>query len=452
MKTAFLSVILLLSLTSSAFAADCISAEEMTEISSHFTQFKNLSGKEFCYDGSQTSNLLATMMFMRKTAFEGDMRKSTDDLFSGRFSSDWYNYFIGRIEDMEVESSCPPGVGAFVYAFGGKTMYVCPMMLTDSFSALDRASVFMHEARHIDGFPHTTCSHGARKNMSGACDESIAEGGSYAVTVETYAQLAKYATDLHPALKAYSLASAVTYADETFETPTHVDRVAELLIMDKNKNFHALDINGSGEAKALGQSPALGHIVSRGQHLILFPDDKTLPAKYVFAKNEGDLGQEAGDIPIRYNAQSPEKRAELLDVHIGAQWTAEVYSDKISFVCGRRSTTNNEVSLNGKKALGILYVNGYDRASRTNYLATEDGSVIEFGCTESGSTFARASSLSIDKKFKRVQKVDKTLVGLTHDGHLFRIEGTTTTPIKTAVDGQIHEISPRQSIGFMEQE
>ena len=79
----------------------------------------------------------------------------------------------------------------------------------------------MHEARHIDGYPHITCSKGPRKGLQGACDNRITDTGSYDVTVETYAQMAEYSPNLHPALRAYSKASAVIYADEAFAQNPH---------------------------------------------------------------------------------------------------------------------------------------------------------------------------------------------------------------------------------------
>ncbi len=449
MKKLFL-FLSLTGLMSVAHAGECVSQAEMQEIASHFTQFRNLAKKEFCYDGSQTSNLIASIMFMRKTAFEADMKRSSDELFSGRFAQSWYNYFIGRIDDMNVQGSCPKGVGAFVYGFGS-TMYVCPMLLTDNFSALDRASVFMHEARHIDGYPHITCSRGARKGLSGACDSRISDGGSYAVTVETYAQLAKYATDLHPALKAYSLASAVTYADEAFETPVRVDREEKLLLMTDSQDFYLLDVTKSNRVETLGHVPSLGHLVPRAQHLILFPEDKSLPAKYVFTKNEGDIVQSAGDAAMEYNGQTPAQRAELKDLHIAAQWSAKVYANRVQFACDPRAASSNDLSLNsGHTATGLLYLNGYDRAARTIHLATAEGAIYELGCNEGFRPFLRLSSVKLPMDFKRVHKVGNMLVGLSNDGKLYQIDGGNVKALPTAVDGQIHEIAPRQSYGFFQ--
>ena len=138
----------------------------------------------------------------------------------------------------------------------------------------------MHEARHIDGYPHITCSRGPRKGLQGACDTRITAGGSYAVTVETYAQLAKFGIELHPALRAYAKASAVIYADEAFETPVKINRAENLLLLSSNLDFYSMNPQ-TNELKKLGKASAAGKIVKRAQHMIVFPNDKTLKAQYI---------------------------------------------------------------------------------------------------------------------------------------------------------------------------
>ena len=80
-------IVLMLILSGLVQAKECIGQSEMQEIAKDFKQFKNLADQEFCYDGSQNSNLISSIMFMRKTAFQANMPKSEDELFSGRFSS-----------------------------------------------------------------------------------------------------------------------------------------------------------------------------------------------------------------------------------------------------------------------------------------------------------------------------------------------------------------------------
>lgn len=428
--------------------ANCVSKAELEEIASHFSQFRSIANADFCYDGSQQSNLLQAIMFMRHTQYPSNMPRSQDELFSGKFASDWYGYFIGRINQFEIPSSCPKGVVAYVYAFGGKTMYVCPMGLTDIFSSLDRASVFMHEARHIDGFPHTTCSHGPRKGLSGACDDRISTGGSYAVTVETYSQLGKYAQDVHPALKAYARASAVIYADEAFETPVKINRTAQLLIATQGLDFVAMDIS-SHQTQKLGRLSAAGKIVKRAEHMILFPADRNLKAQYVFANNEGEVAQSPGDIITEYNAQTPAEKANLVDLHISAQWTARVYKNSIRFACDPTAQTTKDLAIpNGMTAANLIYPTGYARDMYTVNLVMENGAIYDIGCNNRN-PFINPSSTKLDQPYKRVYKIGGEVYGLTVDGKLFVINGNSSTQIGNEL-GAISEIAPRATFQFYE--
>jgi hypothetical protein len=375
------------------------------------------------------------------------MPLSKDELFSGKFSQNWWQYFIGRIDNFKVENDCQKGVIAYVYFFGND-MHVCPAALTPNFTSLDLASVFMHEARHIDGFPHVTCSRGPRAGIQGACDTRIADGGSYAVTVETYAQIAKYSMDVHPALKAYARASSVIYADEAFENPVRIDRAQQLLLMTTSRDFFTIDPAGA-KLTQLGQSPALGHIVMRAQHMILFPEDKSLKAKYLFVNNEGEINQEAGDTAIEYNTASPLERNDWVDVHIGAQWMAKIMKNKLVFACDPRSARLTEVATNGDVPVSALYPNGYDRGASSANLVMQSGRIMEFGC-QGGSAYLRASNVTFDQPYKRIYRIGAEVLGLSQDGKLFRIRGNTSIQIQTSVDGRITEIAPRQTYSFFD--
>ena len=110
---------------------ECVSQAEMKVIASHFTQFANLANADFCNNNSKEWHLVSSIMFMRQTEFSQTMQPSKDELFTGRFAKNWYDYFIGRIEKLEVVNDCPKGVIAYVYSFGDKTMYTCPAALTE---------------------------------------------------------------------------------------------------------------------------------------------------------------------------------------------------------------------------------------------------------------------------------------------------------------------------------
>lgn len=428
-------------------AAECVSKSEMQQIASHFRQFANLANADFCNNDSKEWHLISSLMFMRQTAFQPDMPLSKDELFTGKFAKDWYGYFIGRINNLEIVDDCPKGVIAYVYMFGGKTMYTCPMALTKMFSSLDRASVMMHEARHMDGFPHITCSRGARKGIQGACDKKISDGGSYAVTVETYAQLSKYAVGIHPAMKAYAKSSSIVYADEAFETPVRIERSENLLALTRDQNFFEIS-SKDNSVKQLGQAVAAGKIVRRGQHMILFPQDKTIKAQYVFANNEGTIEQSPSDFITEYNAQTPAQKENLADLHIGAQWTARVYKTNIVFACDPKSATLNDLKLPaGETAANLIYPDGYARDRYTAQLVTTSGNVLDIGCTNKQASI-KASTMRLDQKFDRMNKAGGVVYGLAQ-GQLFTVDSSNrSTPVTTELDGQLIEIVARENFSF----
>ncbi len=442
----FLSIALLTPSLGKAAEQTCVSKAEMQEIARTFTQYASLANADYCFDGSETAHLIAGLVFMRQTQYKNPMDRSTDDLFSGKFASSWWNYFIGRINEFEIDSSCPKGVVAYVYAFGGRTMYACSAALTDNFTALDLASVFMHEARHIDGFPHMTCSHGAREGLRGACDRRIQEGGSYAVTVETYAQLAKYAEGIHPALKAYARSSAVIYADEAFESSVTIQRSERFALITKDKAVLAL--NQDGSTQRLGTAPELGKIVMRGQHVILFPDQLSSRARFMFLRSEGEIPSLAGNQAEEYNAQPESERAQFVDTHIAAQWNARVYRTKAKFDCDPRNANTQEVALK-EVPLGLIYPEGYSRAAKTAYLAMESGKVMEVGCSNNRA-FVRESTVRLDQKYKSLYKVGALTLGLTSDGFVREISGSSSRALSLGkgIDGNVHEIMPNQSVDF----
>ena len=433
--------------SSTAPSTECVPKSEMQTIAQHFTQFADLAKADYCNDESPNWYLVSSIMYMRKTQFSPNMPVSKDELFTGRFANDWYGYFIGRINDLSIVNDCPKGVIAYVYMFGN-TMYVCPAALTKSFSSLDRASVMMHEARHIDGFPHITCSKGARQGLQGACDTKIADGGSYAVTVETYAQLAKYAEGIHPAMRAYAKSSAVIYADEAFENQVKISRSEKLVLLTSGLDFHSMDVS-TGSLKQLGKASAPGKIVKRGQHMIIFPTDKTLKAQYVFANNEGEISQSPSDFITEYNAGTPDQKANLVDLHIGAQWSARVYKNKVTFVCDPRSPATTDIALPaGQTAANLVYPNGYAREVYTAQLAPESGDTFDLSCANKQASL-KPSALRLDQKYSRVYKANGQVFGVAQ-GRLFKIEGQRSTPVQTAVDGQIIEIVPVQSFDFFD--
>jgi hypothetical protein len=254
---------------------------------------------------------------------------------------------------------------------------------------------------------------------------------------------------LHPALKAYARASAVIYADEAFQTPVKINRTENLLVMGADLQFHSLNV-ATGAVTDLGKSPSAGHIIKRAQHMVIFPDDKTLKAEYVFAKNEGTIEQSPGDMFVDYNNQTPEQKANLVDFHVGAQWSARVYKNSIRFVCDPTSPATTDVQIPANEvASNLIYINGYDRGVYSTNLVMQSGAIYELGCANKAAYLKAAPSVKLDQNYKRLYKIAGGTVGLTAEGKMFMVDGGKSTPLKAEL-GKVLEITPFQTYEFFE--
>lgn len=398
----------------------CISADDMSVIAKNFKQFKNLAGKEYCFDNSQTAYLIAGIQYIRKLQFDESGVNSPDELFTGQFAKDWYGYFTGLITKFVIDKECEPGVIAYVFGggLGGKTMYVCPMALTDAFTPLDLASVFMHEARHIQGHPHRTCTWGPRKNLQGACDQRISEGGSYAVTVETYSQLAKHGKNIHPAFKAIAEASALIYAEESFEIPVKINKQESFVVLSEAKQMFRLDAELKKPAELLGQTANLGRLIKSKSGLHIMPNDRTLPMTKIY-----QTGETQNLTSGEYNKNVAE-RSKAVDYYFAWLWNARIEKNVVKFFCDKREFPDavSEVSLNDAEALAIVYPEAYAADKNYAFINTTKG-IMKISC-DGRKGKVEDTNLKVDTDILRLHKIGNTSLALTTTGDLLSIDST----------------------------
>lgn len=402
-----------------ADTAGCISAADMTQIAKDFKQFANLSGKEYCHDGSETAYLLAGIQFIRKVQFNQPMTNSSDELFKGTFAGDWYKYTTNLVKTFTIEKSCPVGVIAFVYGFFHQnTMHVCPLALTAAFTPLDLASVFMHEARHIEGYPHVTCSQGPRAGLNGACDKKISDAGSYAVTVETYAQLGAYGKDIHPAFRALAQASSLIYAAEAFQTPVVIGKEEAFVALTADREMFQIEANLKS-AKQIGTTENFGQFAKSKMGLVFIPENKNLPMSRIFQTGEtSPLSGEYND-----NAAT---RADVVDYYFAWTWNARVEKTKVKFFCDKREnpTQASEAQLGGGVALSVVYPEGYAPDKNYAYVNTTKG-VVKISCEGKTGKVVAANNVAVDADVKRIHKAGNTMLGLTNDGDLVNLSANS---------------------------
>lgn len=104
-------------------------------------------------------------------------------------------YFTDRIEvihfDPADSSPCADGnAAAYVRHGEGKIMHICPVS-KDS-DLLYMVTILIHEARHVEGYGHVTCSHGRwAGQFFGGCDPNYEYRGAYAVETEFNIRLSR---------------------------------------------------------------------------------------------------------------------------------------------------------------------------------------------------------------------------------------------------------------------
>ncbi|MGZ3692275.1 MAG: hypothetical protein ACXVAX_12275, partial [Pseudobdellovibrio sp.] len=144
--------------------------------------------------------------------------------------------------------------------------------------------------------------------------------------------------------------------------------------------------------------------------------------------------------------------ADLVDLHIGAQWSARVYKNKVTFVCDPTSAATTDIALPaGATAANLVYPNGYARDVYTVQLATQSGAVLDLSCANRQASI-KASNTRFDQAYNRVYKANGQVFGLAADGKLYKIDADRSTPLPLgSVDGSIIEIVPQQTFEFFEQ-
>ena len=184
--------------------------------------------------------------------------------------------------------------------------------------------------------------------------------------------------------------------------------------------------------------------------MILFPTDKAVKAQYVFANDEGSISQSPNDFVTEYNAQTPEQKANLVDYHIAAQWSARVYKNSVTLACDPKSPALKDLALPaGQTASAVLYPEGYARDKYTVQLTTETGEMFDVSCVGKQPSL-KPSALKLDQQFARVHKVNGKTLGLTAQGNLFTLEAGRSTPLATPLDGAITEITSQDSFEFFQ--
>lgn len=288
----------------------CLDSKVVAEIRTKVNlKTKDVETADLCDPDSQTYKILEALIIVKTLTFE-------DTALAEPFSQhilpkDFWGYFSERADQITDEATCKDGVLAFVFgAFQDGNVHICPDLYKDEISKYERAETMLHEVRHFEGFGHVTCTHGPRKGQDGACDNSIGEKGSYAVTVEALTKMALNSKDVSKVEKTILKIKALTYANEAFNEDVRPRELRAFLLVDQNSNTFIYSDQGAVAVASQGNS----RIISRGPALAVFPADKGDAYTANVFSAALDVSPALGTFSIGYNAKPIAERPVAIDI------------------------------------------------------------------------------------------------------------------------------------------
>lgn len=310
------------------------------------------------------------------------------------------------------------------------TMFVCKSLFGENYNSVDILETLAHEARHHQGYGHVTCWNEGNYGVEGACDESVYEKGSYAVTIEANIKMGVSATNIHPALRENARNSALSRAEYNLNQQIAKEK-KYVLLADLENQLYQFD--GTTLNPVAAGSMGLGKFFRRNSKQIVFlPEDKAQAAQlYVTAdgtklKRSADEGTYMSD----YAKWTPEQRSLVKDYYWEGGVNARMLGNKIDITYIEQSTQKNIVldfqneNIEGFLANADLGVNYTNRI----YVFNDQGQVYRIEIVQNGQSKITKTNL----EFPGLQKMT-TFAGqsfrLNHNGQILKKNKNTWVEI-----------------------
>lgn len=342
----FLPSLLFFSVQVHAANSSCISEVQIRNVSLSFkfVPMNLIPQTELC-DSQAESYQLASILLSLK-----DLRLDPAPL-SGRYDQkilgdDFWKYLTTRIKVIskadESSPSCRSGAMAYVEPETPNTLFLCPSYFADKYySPYGKATILLHEARHIEGYPHELCLAGNKVGATGGCDERIDDRGSYAVSTEALAKILFRGQNISPSEKK-RLKIQLLESLESFNEPVNGIGNTALYLVDETESrayfFDGLQLYPTRHFEQ-------AHVVSRFVNLQILPKNKMKAFSWDVLQSESSFSPAAGACAQAYNALPAPKRSRLLEVIDDGIYFACVYEDHLSARIGFEITEDLVIEL-----------------------------------------------------------------------------------------------------------
>lgn len=214
------------------------------------------------------------------------------------------------------------GVAAYVMN-NTPTVHLCPHL--KNFSTYFLMGVLIHEARHVDGYPHSDCRRGNMKGFAGACDNKYSDGGSYGVGAEFDVRVSR-TEGIDPVLRSEARANAV---DSLFNRFNRLPLGLADGIFAQTDKRGLYFVGPEKTTEVLAETPS-GILMNRWGTPAWFDADK---AEAMGRDNLGNMGPTAGTLAQAYRTTySPEQRKALVDLYYGTEYACQLFETEVK--CG----------------------------------------------------------------------------------------------------------------------
>ncbi len=365
----------------------CLQTSDIKAIQGHFTQFKKYttSGKsEVCKDdlGEKWFEIVRSTLAMQRLSVTDQLQRDQDDDLTLRpiTEKDWWSYFTNRANSFVVEPSyCKTNenIVAYVQPWGGRDrINLCPRFFTmDTPSQIE---VLMHEVRHFDGHSHVTCTQGNENGSSGACDQRITSGGSYAVSVQTNVELS-FVDQLSYADRVLAESDAVYSINNKFNSLPTTKSTDFIYAANADGEIWRMPKGNEAKAELVTTLKDAANIYGNGSQFTVFPVDTNVDA-YRTSRTFTTRASAIGAYANMYNASSAAERTEYGAINyygVGAI----VKNNELHTFCGEQASTLSAKSFD-QGVIQTLATLKDDKGEDHMYILSSTGDLYDFKCND----------------------------------------------------------------------
>ncbi len=364
----------------------CLQVSDIKNIEGHFKQFQdftNTSAKEVCREevGEKWFEVVRTVLAMERLQVTDELQTvEGDDLTLKPITEkDWWSYFTQRADRFVIEPSrcsANENIVAFVFPFLRDQIYLCPRFFEmDSGSQIE---VLMHEVRHFEGFSHVTCTQGNENGASGACDQKIATGGSYAVSVQAQVELS-FVDQLNDADRILAESGAIYSVNNKFNSLPSVKYTNFVYASNGDGQVWRIPETDHTKAELVTTLKDASYIYGNGSQFTVFPKDASVDA-YRTGKEFTSRAKSIGAYANMYNADSISQREEYSAINYYGVGSI-VKSNELYTFCGEQATSLSAKSFD-EGLIQALPVLKNDKDEDHMFILSDSGEMFDFTCDD----------------------------------------------------------------------